>query len=56
MGSDKARKKKDEPEEAEAVQSRDEPVRFKPVQRFEPGHYIHAEAKQARDITQNEMC
>jgi hypothetical protein len=43
--ADHARKDKDEPEEAEAVQSSDSALRFNPVHRLEPGKNVHAEAK-----------
>jgi hypothetical protein len=55
VGADDAWKDKDESEEAEAVQSSDHALRFKPAHLSEPGQNIHVEAKQARDITQNEM-
>ena len=51
FGADDAWKDKDEPEEAEAVQSGDDAVRFKPFHRLKSGQNIHAEAEQARDIT-----
>ena len=50
IGADDAWKNEDQPEEAEAVQSRDGALRFKPVHRLEPGQDVHAEAKQPRDI------
>jgi hypothetical protein len=55
MGADDAWKDKDEPEEPEAVESSDGAVRCDPVHRLEPGHDVHAEAKQPHDITQNEL-
>src|SRR5260370_27341485 len=56
MGADDARKDGDEPEEAETVQGGDGALRFDPVHRFEPGQDVHAEAKQPRDVTKNELC
>ena len=51
VGADDARKNKDEPEEAKAVQSRDNAVCFEPVHRPEFGQDVHAEAEQTSDIT-----
>ena len=48
--ADDAWKNKNQPEEAEAVQSSDDTLRFEPVHRPEPGQDVRAEAKQARDI------
>ncbi len=55
IGADDAWKDEDEPEEAEAVQSGDGTLRLDPVHRLEPGPNIRAEAKQPRDVTENEM-
>ena len=51
MGANDAWKDKDQPEEAEAMQSSDGPLRFQPVHRPESGQDVRAEAKQPRDIT-----
>src|SRR4029077_1459519 len=50
IGADDSGKDKDQPEEAEAVQSGDGPLRFNPVHCLEPGPEVGAEAKQPRDI------
>src|ERR1700688_3773053 len=55
IGTNHARKDKDEPEETEAVQSSDGALRFKPVHRPESGHDVHAEAKKPSNIPKNEM-
>ena len=55
IGADHARKDEDEPEEAEAVQRSDRTLCFEMVHRFEPGPDVHAEAKQPRDISEDEM-
>ena len=49
--ADYAWKDKDEPEEAEAMQSGDGALRFEVARRLEPGQDIGPEAKQPRDIT-----
>ena len=47
VGADDARKDKDEPEEAKAVQSRDNAVRFDSAHRPELGQDVHARSKAA---------
>src|SRR5207248_3202043 len=56
VGADDAREYEDKPKETEAVQSRDGAVRFDPVHRLKPGQDVRAEAKQPRDVTEDEMC
>ncbi len=48
--TDDAWKNKNKPEEAKAMDSSDDTLRFKPFHRPKPGQNIHAEAEQARDI------
>ena len=55
IGADDARKDKDQPEEAKAVQCGDGALGIEPVHRLEPGQNVRAEAEQARDIAENEM-
>src|SRR3984893_16157911 len=55
IGADDARNDEDEPEEAEAVQNSDGALRLDLVHRLEPGPHVRAEAKQPRDVTQDEM-
>jgi hypothetical protein len=51
LGPTTPRKDKTEPEEAEAVHSSDDALRFNPFHRLKLRQNIHAETKQARDIT-----
>jgi hypothetical protein len=51
IGAHYAWKDKDEPEEAEAMQSSDGALRFDVAHRLEPRQDIGTEAKQPRDIT-----
>ena len=55
IGADDAWKDEDEPEEAEAVQSSDGAVCRDPVHRPEPRQTVCAEAKQPRDVAEDEM-
>src|ERR1700677_2419619 len=55
VGADDAWKNEDEPEEAEAVHRGDDPQRLEPAHRSEFGQDIDTEAKQARDIAQDEV-
>ena len=50
-----ARKDKDEPKKSKAVQCSDCTLGIESIYRLEPGPNIDAEAKQPRDITQNEL-
>jgi len=51
MSASDAGEDKDQPEEAEAMQSCNGAVRFEPVHRSESGQDVDAEAKQPGDIT-----
>ena len=53
--TDDARKKKDESEEAKAVQSRDRTLCAEAVHRPEFGQDVRAEEEQARDIAKDEL-
>jgi len=55
IGADDAWKDKDKPEEAEAVKSGDGALRIDSIHHLEPGEDVGTEAKQARDITQDEV-
>jgi len=46
IGADELWKEKDQPEEAEAVQSSDGALRFNPVHRLKPRQNLRAEEKQ----------
>src|SRR5215471_6377136 len=50
-----SRKDKDEPEESKTVQCSDCTLRRESIHNLEPGPNVDAEAKQPRDITENEL-
>src|SRR5215471_10895264 len=50
-----SRKDKDEPEESKTVQCSDCTLRRESIHNLEPGPNVDAEAKQPRDVTENEL-
>jgi hypothetical protein len=50
-----ARKDKDKPEESKTVQCSDRTLRRESIHDLELGPNVNAEAKQPRDITENEL-
>src|SRR6185312_634394 len=55
VGADDARQDEDESEEAETVQRGYRALRLDPIHRPEPGPDVRAEAKQPREVAENEM-